>query len=367
MWNKSILLLLTISGLIAQEDNSFNFQSNGANEDYVKVGSDAQNQPTAGMTLEAWVKPTEDPAAYNLNGIVSYLTSQGVTTESGYAFLYDTGKWRFVVIAANDVDVLAGIGSWPGIEIPYDGNTWTHIAGTYDGAIAKIFKNGVEQESYNTPGGAIVWDDIDTDLYIGQYLDGNTSFKGSIDEVRLWEMANTESEIQATMDDVLEGDESGLIGYWNFNDNQSLDVVSHVDGGTPGTLNNDGNGAWDTDVFAGGSDCFDMEITEADFPFSHLADLTIEDDDWDQSTFPFPEGGEHSNGANGADYTYKLTLSQPAIIYVTTCDALTNVDVQIGIYTDDCSDASWIFFQDDSNTPIYYPDQTTEQYEFQCI
>ena len=50
MWNKSILLLLTISGLIAQEDNSFNFQSNGANEDYVKVRSDAQNQPTAGMT-----------------------------------------------------------------------------------------------------------------------------------------------------------------------------------------------------------------------------------------------------------------------------------------------------------------------------
>ena len=368
MWNKSILLLLIISGLIAQQDNSFNFQSDGENEDYVKVPSDAQNQPTAGMTLEAWVKPTENPAAYNMNGIVSYLTLQGATTESGYAFLYNSGKWRFVVITANDVDVFNQIGSWPGIEIPYDGNTWTHIAGTYDGATAKIFKNGVEQESYNTPGGSIVWEDIATDLYIGKYLDGNTSFKGSIDEVRVWEMANTAGEIQATMNDALEGDESGLIGYWNFNDNQSLAVASHVEGGTPGILNNDGNGSWDTDVFAGsGGECFDMEITEADFPFSHLADLTTEDDDWDQSTFPFPGGGEHNNGANGADYTYKLTLSQPATIYVTTCDELTNVDVQIGIYTDDCSDASWIFFQDDSNSPIYYPDQTTEQYEFDCI
>ena len=100
MWNKSILLLLTISGLIAQQDNSFNFQSDGENEDYVKVPSDAQNQPTAGMTLEAWVKPTENPAAYNMNSIVSYLTLQGATTESGYAFLYNSGKWRFVVITA---------------------------------------------------------------------------------------------------------------------------------------------------------------------------------------------------------------------------------------------------------------------------
>ena len=368
MWNKLILLLLTISGLIAQQDNSFNFQSNGANEDYVKVGSDAQNQPTAGMTLEAWVKPTEDPATYDMNGIVSYFTLAGPTVESGFAFMYKEGKWRFVVITANDNDVFNQLSSWPGIEIPYDDDTWYHIAGTYDGATAKIFKNGIEQESYNTPGGAIVWEDIATDLYIGKYLDGNTSFRGSIDEVRVWEMANTGSEIQATMNDVLDGDESGLIGYWNFNDNQSLDVASHVDGGTPGVLNNDGNGEWDDDVFAGsGGDCFDMEITEADFPFSHLADLTTEDDDWDQSTFPFPGGGEHNNGANGADYTYKLTLSEPATIYVTTCDALTNVDIQIGIYTDDCSEASWIFFQDDSNSPIYYPDGSTDQYNFECI
>jgi hypothetical protein len=99
-------------------------------------------------------------------------------------------------------------------------------------------------------------------------------------------------------------------------------------------------------------DCFDLEITEEDFPFSHLADLTIEDSDWNQSTFPYAGGGSHENGANGADFTYKLTLSEPAVIYVTTCDQLTNIDVQIGIYTEDCDSSSWIFFQDDSNSPI---------------
>ena len=117
----------------------------------------------------------------------------------------------------------------------------------------------------------------------------------------------------------------------------------------------------------GFSQCFDTEITEADFPYSHLADLTTEDDDWDQSMFPYPGEGAHENGANGADYTYKLTLSQPAVIYVTTCDELTNIDVQIGIYTADCDETSWVFFQDDSNTPIYYPDETNESFDFSCI
>ena len=179
--------------VFAQQDNSFNFQSNGENQDYVNVTSDPQNQPTAGMTLEAWVKPTEDPAAYNQNGIVSYFTLAGPTVESGFAFMYKDGKWRFVVITADDEDVFPQLANWPGTEIPYDGNTWTHIAGTYDGATAKIFKNGVEQDSYSAAnvGGSIVWEDIATDLYIGKYLDGNTSFKGSIDEVRIWDMANT--------------------------------------------------------------------------------------------------------------------------------------------------------------------------------
>jgi len=355
-----------ITAINAQQNNSYNFDSNGINEDYVIVLSDPQNQATSGITLEAWVFPNAEPALDDMSSIVSYLTFTSPTEESGYGFFYKSGKWRFVVVAENDTDVFSQIDSWPGIEI--EAETWTHIAGTYDGTIARIFKNGVEESSYNTPGGAIVWDNINSDLFIGKWIDDNTSYHGFIDEVRIWEIARLGSEIQNSMNAVISQDQSGLIGYWNFNDNQSFTVSSQVDGGTAGLLNNNGNGGWATDVFAGGSDnCFDLEITEADFPFSHLADLTTEDSDWNQSTFPYPGGGSHPNNANGADFTYKLTLSEPAVIYVTTCDQLTNIDVQIGIYTEDCDSSSWIFFQDDSNSPIYYPDGTNELFSFECI
>ncbi|SVC19176.1 uncharacterized protein METZ01_LOCUS272030 [marine metagenome] len=86
-------------------------------------------------------------------------------------------------------------------------------------------------------------------------------------------------------------------------------------------------------------DCFDLELTEANFPYNHLADLGSSTDDYDMGNL-INNDGETVNSANGFDYTYKLTLSQAAIIYVTTCDALTTVDIQIAIYTEDCDDSS---------------------------
>ncbi len=42
-----------------------------------------------------------------------------------------------------------------------------------------------------------------------------------------------------------------------------------------------------------------MEITEADFPFNHLSDLSIEHNNWDMGSFPYPGGDSHTNGADG--------------------------------------------------------------------
>ena len=140
MHRKTILQFVIgifLSGsLKSQQNNSFNFQSDGANGDFVTVSSDTLIQPTTGMTLEAWVKPTEDPSTYNMNGIISYLTLDGPAVEAGFAFIYTSGQLRFIVMTG-DNDVMPNIDSWPGIDIPFNGNTWTHIAGTYAKTVKK--------------------------------------------------------------------------------------------------------------------------------------------------------------------------------------------------------------------------------------
>ena len=47
---------------------------------------------------------------------------------------------------------------------------------------------------------------------------------GQIDEVRIWNIARTQSEIQATIKTTLQGDEPGLVGYWNFDDGTANDL-----------------------------------------------------------------------------------------------------------------------------------------------
>ena len=87
-----------------------------------------------------------------------------------------------------------------------------------------------------------------------------------------------------------------------------------------------------------------------------------QDDNW--------EGGTAGLHADGHDYAYKLTLTEPTNIYLSTCYPETNVDVEIAVYTIDCDTDSWILYQDDSNLDIYFNDNgvvTQENYDFACL
>ena len=69
---------------------------------------------------------------------------------------------------------------------------WYHVATTFDGSNYKLFVNG--SEVYNYSGAAGI-SPINTPVKsIG------TQFQGKIDEVRMWNVARTESEIKADMD-----------------------------------------------------------------------------------------------------------------------------------------------------------------------
>jgi len=78
----------------------------------------------------------------------------------------------------------------------YDGSTWIHVAGTYDGTNMRIYVNGVmEGTPVAGPPGGIVSNT--NNLGIGAQSDGTRWFKGAMDEVRVYNRALSAAEIEA--------------------------------------------------------------------------------------------------------------------------------------------------------------------------
>ncbi|HEY3430558.1 MAG TPA: LamG domain-containing protein, partial [Cyclobacteriaceae bacterium] len=62
--------------------------------------------------------------------------------------------------------------------------------------------------------------------------------KGMIDEIRLWNRALTQSEVRSTMCKKLSGNESGLVGYWNFDETSGTTAIDKSSNGFNGELMN---------------------------------------------------------------------------------------------------------------------------------
>lgn len=94
-------------------------------------------------------------------------------------------------------------------------NTWSHIAATLRGNTATIYINGVASGTSTLPIPANV---VRNYCYIGKSnWAGDPNANAIYDELRIWNVAKTSAEIQASMSNDLMGNEAGLVAYYNFN------------------------------------------------------------------------------------------------------------------------------------------------------
>jgi len=150
-------------------------------DDYVDCGNDASLDVTNAITLEAWIYLDswsglwDRVVAKTASGALSYILGISATYRGVYFGLFkDTAQTYITGQTA----------------IPM--NTWTHIAGTWDGSTMKIYINGVEQPEMKSFSGPITV--TTTHLYIGWDEYGKETveryqFEGIIDEVRIWDIA----------------------------------------------------------------------------------------------------------------------------------------------------------------------------------
>ena len=156
----------------------------------VVVNSSASLNVTNAMTQEAWVYPTASKSSWSTvmhrQTDAYYLHAScpdGAMRPAGGAIFNGTESY------------VASAGA-----IPL--NTWTHLAATYDGTTLKIYINGTLSSSKTATG------DVQSNanpLRIGGNYPYGQFFEGKIDEVRVYNRALSQSEIQASMNTALSG------------------------------------------------------------------------------------------------------------------------------------------------------------------
>ncbi len=98
-------------------------------------------------------------------------------------------------------------------------DAWNHLAMTFDGRQLRLFVNGVSvltiPENSGNSGAPSILGDI-----------RNVAFGGGIvDEVRIWNVARTQAEVQQGLLSAFSGTEPGLQAYWSFDKLSGRDIA----------------------------------------------------------------------------------------------------------------------------------------------
>ena len=196
--------------------------------DYMRVNSIFLNAQDDPVSFSLWIKMEEQPVD-SYDGLLRYNDGGTANHEIYYDTRFSTKQLKYVV-SYN-----------PSSLADYDYNMdsqWHHITCVSDGTYPFIYIDGMlvatGPEIPSSPGSGSYF-------VIGAMYDIGTSdercLNGQIDEVSVWNRVLSEAEIQANMTRSLAGSESGLVGYWSFDELDGSGKVPDLTGnGNDGTL-----------------------------------------------------------------------------------------------------------------------------------
>jgi hypothetical protein len=219
---------------IAQTDN-YALRFDG-DSDYVRIEDSSSLRPTD-ITVEGWFKFDSTPSGIE----VLIAKTLGSGNWESYTIFWGGDHLRGLI---SDAD---GYGPWLNYEWTPAPATWYHTAYTFDDASNHqvLYLNG-EPVVSGTVAKSIAYDSHP--VIIGAEYESEDIllfFGGEADEVRIWNVARSATEIAANYDKSLIGNEPGLVAYYRFDEGsgQILNdtTANQNDGQLGSTPSNDSN------------------------------------------------------------------------------------------------------------------------------
>lgn len=202
----TLVILLIFSLCFYTSGSSQNALSFDGTNDYVQTTCPGVFG-SANRTFEAWINIRSSASTATNRAILDY----GVNIAgSRNTFLVRPSSGQIMFIAGGTNTNISSSNNVISV------NQWTHVAFVLNSGTGFLYVNGTQVgtgnlSNVNTPTTGV-------DVRIGQRVAGGSiPFPGIIDEVRIWNVALSQSQIQASRNNELCAGQTGLLAYYKFN------------------------------------------------------------------------------------------------------------------------------------------------------
>ena len=229
--------------------NALVFDPDGAGTDsYVSFGSPASLQLSA-LTIEMWMRRDGPGVGTNTGtgGIPDLIPllakgraeAETATQDINYIF----GIRASDGVLAADFEEGPG-GASPSLNHPVAGTTpigtgvWHHVAATYDGTTWRLYLDGILEASLAV--GQPLGSASTVAVALASALTSTNApagyFDGAVDEVRVWNVARSQAQLQADINSQISTPTAGLVARWALNEGAGTAAYGTAGTSTHGTI-----------------------------------------------------------------------------------------------------------------------------------
>lgn len=197
-----LIICILITTMSLAQNNALDFD--GLDDEVVLTHFERPNI----FTIELWIKGTEitsderDVLAWATNDISQGAFTAEILTANGYIGYAEFDGANFPITPG----VFYADGNWHHIAVTRNEDQTDNLKFYFDGTLTSISTININITTDN--------------LKIGSESFANQDyryFKGTLDELRIWDYEKTQAQIQNQLNIELIGDEAGLLAYYNFN------------------------------------------------------------------------------------------------------------------------------------------------------
>ncbi len=211
--NTSIINSTRLLGLSSQNNTGASMYFDGTNDYLTATGSIDSSKGTweAWVQKDYWTHNDDILFGNNLppNNVNSFYIS--LHPAVGFHFRYSNGPYDFADNIASQ---------------SFANNSWHHLAATWhktdSNTTMKLYVDGVYADSGTSTKNLSFGNNI--------FIGGNNTYfgAGKMDDIRVWNFAKSETQLQTEMNNCELTDTSGLVYHWNFNESIEKSFVKDV-------------------------------------------------------------------------------------------------------------------------------------------